>query len=226
MLGAGLIAGAIQLPALLPGRAHDGGTLVAPASVPSVIPSAPLTPIERKRLLDAYFAAGYDYDDALELAQIWKSAEDDVAKVKAEAGRRLLAGETLPIPPGARESAMPEADPAEMAAMAAMEKFFAAGYVYEDAQELARMWKLPGAYEAKVEAGRLLQDGEELPIAPKPENVAAAREALRAAAFFEAGYDYDDAVQLADMWKLADPFQAKIEAGKRLLAGDTLPIKP
>ena len=45
-------------------------------------------------------------------------------------------------------------------------------------------------------------------------------------AFFAAGYDYDDAVKLARLWKKSDPYQAKIEGGKRLLAGDTLPIKP
>ena len=33
-------------------------------------------------------------------------------------------------------------------------------------------------------------------------------------AFFEAGYDYDDAVKLAKMWKLADPYQAKVAGGK------------
>ena len=45
-------------------------------------------------------------------------------------------------------------------------------------------------------------------------------------AFFAAGYDYDDAVQLAKLWKKADAYQAKVEGGKRLLAGETLPIKP
>ena len=45
-------------------------------------------------------------------------------------------------------------------------------------------------------------------------------------AFFAAGYDYADAVKLAKLWHTVDPYHAKIEGGKRLLAGQTLPIKP
>jgi hypothetical protein len=33
-------------------------------------------------------------------------------------------------------------------------------------------------------------------------------------------------VTLAKLWKKSDPYQAKIEGGKKLLAGETLPIRP
>jgi hypothetical protein len=159
MVGAGLIAGALTVPGMLPAR-QDSVTMVAPAAPatsPSPSPSA-LSDAELAKGWAAYFDAGYDYDDAVELAKLWKSTAE-IGTVKAEAGLRLLAGETLPI-------------------------------------------------------------------RPKPANVAAAKEAQRVEAFFDAGYDYDDAVRLANLWKLADAYQAKVEGGKRLLAGDTLPIKP
>ena len=44
-------------------------------------------------------------------------------------------------------------------------------------------------------------------------------------AFFNAGYDIDDAVKLAKIWHVTT-YQAKVEGGKKLLAGQTLPIKP
>ena len=78
----------------------------------------------------------------------------------------------------------------------------------------------------KAEAGRRILAGESLPIRPKPENVVDAKEQARTEAFFAAGYDYDDAAELAKLWKLDEPYQAKVEGGKRLLAGDELPIRP
>ena len=48
----------------------------------------------------------------------------------------------------------------------------------------------------------------------------------RLRAYFAAGYDYDDAVKLARIWKLSDPGDAKVKGGKLLLAGKKLPIKP
>jgi hypothetical protein len=52
----------------------------------------------------------------------------DIGAVKAEAGRRLLAGETLPIEPGPEST--PSAEPEEYVNIDA---FFTAGYTYEDA---------------------------------------------------------------------------------------------
>lgn len=169
VLGAGLIAGAVNLPGLLPATPSDSGASWSPAGAPSptatAVPSPTSTRVsedEQQKQWDAYFSAGYGYDEALQLAKIW-NLKGDVGSVKAEAGRRLLAGETLPIQPGPSN---PEPDPVE------------------------------------------------------------AQEAARVNAFFAAGYDYNDAVKLAKLWKTVDPYHAKIEGGKRLLAGETLPIKP
>jgi hypothetical protein len=173
VLGAGLIAGAINLPALLPAEPATTVTMVAPGAAPTtspspkLSPSAPaLSPAEQKlqRQWDAYFGAGYGYDDAVKLAEIWHS-KTDIGAVKAEAGRRLLAGQKLPIKPG------PET---------------------------------PASGSSGV----------------------GSTEAARVDAFFAAGYDYNDAVKLAKLWKQSDPYQAKVLGGKKLLAGDTLPIRP
>jgi hypothetical protein len=222
VLGVGLIAGAINLPGLLPARPYDTVAVgAAPASaVPAPALSASTSPSEEElqKRWDAYFAAGYDYEDALRLAKIWNS-KDEVGAVKAEAGRRLLAGETLPVKP----------DPANVAdakETARVDAFFAAGYGYDDAVELAKLWKKSDAYAAKVEAGKRLLAGDTLPIKPSGEDAVPVTEAVQVEAFHRAGYDYADAVKLADLWKMADAYEAKVEAGKKLLAGDRLPIRP
>ena len=165
VLGVSLIAGAISLPGLLPGQhkqeSVNAGAATMPNMAPSAAPSTPSTELEKQ--YDAFFAAGYDYEDAVKLAAIWRS-RDDIGVIKAEAGRRLLAGEKLPIKP--------------------------------------------------------------TPDDPAPDEEIDPKEQKQLDAYFAAGYNYDDAVKLAGLWKLADPYAAKVEGGKRLLAGDSLPLKP
>jgi hypothetical protein len=219
-LGAGLIAGAIQLPSVLASPSGGPG-IAAPASpIPSVAPSYSQAELEKGWA--AYFAAGYGYGDAVRLAALWHT-DKNIGLVKAEAGRRLLAGETLPIRPHPDPSvpATPDPDPAA----AALRAFFDAGYVYDDAVELARLWNLSDPSDAKLAAGRKLEAGEQLPIRPKPANVAAAKESVAVNKFFAAGYDYDDAVELAGLWNLKDAYSAKVAGGEKLLAGQTLPIR-
>jgi hypothetical protein len=222
VLGVSLIAGAaITVPGLLPGQQKQQSVSVGAATMPNMAPSAPPSDAELQRQYDAYFNAGYDYDDAVVLAKLWKSTEEPGA-IKAEAGRRLLAGETLPIKPTPDDQTPDEEiSPTDQKRLDA---YFAAGFNYDDAVKLAKLWKLADPYAAKVEGGKRLLADKKLPV--KPSAVAEAKEAARVNAFFNAGYDYDDAVKLAKLWKKSDPYQAKIEAGKRLLAGDTLPIKP
>lgn len=214
LLSAGLIAGVYTVPGLVAPK--DDFTMVAPAAPPSATP-----PSEQQMQIwfDAYFGAGYDYTDAEALARLWKV---DPAQAKVEAGRKLAAGETLPIvatPEDNDDADDPVKDRQRQA-------FFDEGYDYDDALELARIWKLDGAGAAKAEAGKRLLEGKKLPIRPDPENVEQALEGKRANKFWEAGYDFEDAEKLAEIWKLDDTWDAKVEAGKRLLAGDELPIRP
>jgi hypothetical protein len=221
VLGAGLIAGAIQLPSVLAGIAGPAG---APAtSVPSVAASYSQADLDKDWA--AYFAAGYGYDDAVRLAALWHT-DKNIGLVKAEAGRRLLAGETLPISPHPNPSVPATPDPAASADAAALRAFFDAGYVWDDAVQLATLWKLPDPSDAKVVAGTKLEAGQKLPIEPQPANVAAAKESAAVDKFYAAGYNYADAVKLATLWKLNDAYAAKVAGGEKLLAGQTLPIKP
>jgi len=228
VLGAGLIAGAMQLPSVLAGL-PGGARMAVPAgapgsSVPSVAASYSQADLEKDWA--AYFAAGYGYDDAVRLAALWHTNQN-IGLVKAEAGRRLLAGETLPVPPQhPTPNVYSQPDAAASADAAALQAFFDAGYVWDDAVQLAALWKMSDPSQAKVAAGQKLEAGQKLPIAPKPENVAAAKVAAAVAKFFAAGYTYDDAVQLAALWHLKDAYAAKVAAGEKLLAGQTLPIKP
>ncbi|GLX99815.1 MULTISPECIES: hypothetical protein [Actinoplanes] len=235
-LSIGLIAGVANLPALFPGNTTPGVSQGIPAAgegAPAVTPSAgvstPPTEEETERYLAAYFKAGYDYDAAVELAELWNS-KDEIGTVKAEAGRRLLAGENLPVNPATPggETEEPSADPVDPELDKKYEAFFSAGYTYDSAVALAELWKLDDASDAKIMAGEKLLAGEKLPasVKPDPEAKKEYEESQDAVAFWDAGYDADDAEKLAELWKLDDTYEAKVMAGKKLRAGETLPIQP
>jgi hypothetical protein len=224
VLGAGLIAGVLNLPTFLPADPANTGSATLPAAAPaSAVPSASLGDAELQKYYDAFFNAGYGYDDAVKLAGIWKLGNAQPGDVKAEAGRRLLLGETLPIQPGPRQ---PDAEPTTNAlADKQYAAFFGAGYTWDEAEKLAKIWKIADPSDAKLEAGKRLLAGQELPVKPKPANVREALEQKRVDTFFARGYDIYDAAKLGNLWKISTG-AAKAEAGKRLLAGQTLPFEP
>ncbi|MFC7528359.1 hypothetical protein [Actinoplanes sp. GCM10030250] len=225
-LSAGLIAGVTNLPALLPsGPAVTVPVAVLPAAAaPS---AAPPTKAELEERWAAYFGAGYNYTSAVELAKLWQMDADQIGLVKAEGGRRLLAGETLPIQPlPEAEVTDPTESPEDKEKTKQFDAFFYAGYGWDDAEKLAKLWKVDDPSDAKWMAGKKILAGEELPIKPDPKAVKEAKRAQQASAFWEAGYDSEDAAKLAKLWKLDDTFDAKVLAGKKLLAGEELPIKP
>jgi hypothetical protein len=249
VLGAGLVASGIALPGRLGHSSGDQTVIATPlAGGGSASPSAsPSTTYTQSEELAEYFAAGYDYNDAVQLATLWN--DTDIVTVKADAGLKLLEGETLPIPP----SESPGAG-AETKADVARNAFFAAGYTYDDAVTLGNMWKDTNTYQVKAEAGQKLLDGQTLPIPPSgpPETsgttvvgsskVSAKKERLAKlvksyaatddsmspalTAYFAAGYDYPNAVALGQLWNETDITQIKTEAGQKLLDGETLPVKP
>jgi hypothetical protein len=231
VLAAVAVAGVVTLPNLLTGNARNTSTVSFPAgavpssAAPSTIPSMSAT--DMNRYLTAYFDAGYDYDDAVQLATLWH-VKADIGDVKAEAGRRLLAGETLPFPatPNSPDPTPDPNDPAIKAEQAQLAAFFDNGYTWTEAVKLAKIWHLADPSDAKVKAGKKLLAGETLPVKPKPADVAAAKQQKQVDTFFSRGYTVDDAVKLAKLWHLKDAWSAKVEGGKRLLAGQTLPIQP
>lgn len=83
-------------------------------------------------------------------------------------------------------------------------------------------------------AGALAVGGSAFADSPTTGTSATARQAFdtmvsqeaAAKTFADAGYSHYDGVALARQWKIADPFDAEATAGKKLAAGQTLPIKP
>lgn len=226
VLGAGIATASLTVPGEL-GHNQAPRFGMAPAVGPSPtgsvsLPSLP--PSEQQQDLSAYFAAGYGYEDAVKLAKLWHAAPGDIAAVKAEAGRRLLAGQKLPVAAHPNPTGTGTASPATEADLDA---FFAAGYGYDDAVQLAHLWHSSDTYQVKIDAGRRLLAGEKLPVSPHPSSVGDTT-ATRADVdeFFAAGYTYDDAVRLSHLWNRSDVYQVKALAGHMLRAGDTLPIKP
>lgn len=108
VLGAGLVAGLVQMHSFIQGGVERPPATTAPVAAPppsspaaSSPPPAPVTSSahvdpDLKRT-DAYFEAGYGWDEAVRLARLWRLK--DPADAKIEAGRRLLAGEQLPLRP-------------------------------------------------------------------------------------------------------------------------------
>jgi hypothetical protein len=219
VVGAGLLAVGTNLPAsLLPGATLPGPVVTVTttgSTTPPVVPTS-LSEAERDRDLDAYDRAGYGYDDAVQLAAIWHT-DVNLGYVKAEAGSQLLAGRTLPIGP--------HPDPSDSASPAtgSDDAFFGAGYTFDDAVRLAELWKLPDPGDAKVKAAGKLEAGRPLPFPPRAANLRAVRDEAARQKFWGEGYDAKDAERLAALWHVSTG-EAKVEAGRRLLAGKTLPI--
>ena len=61
------------------------------------MPSSATPLSSQDKALAEYFAAGYNYNDALTLGTLWH--ETDIVQIKADAGQKLLDGQTLPIAP-------------------------------------------------------------------------------------------------------------------------------
>jgi hypothetical protein len=178
VLGAGLFAAGTHLPAsLLPGAtvpqpvvavpspSASPSSRPVPSTAPSIRPLSVPTTVRGTQLtleLDAYDHAGYGYGDAVQLAAMWKT-QADILYVKAEAGRLLLVGKRLPIPPHPDPAG---SDTPDVRAMAAIDAFADAGYDYDDATRLAQLWNLADPSDAKVKGGEKLLAGDHLPIRP------------------------------------------------------------
>lgn len=235
-LSAGLIVGVTQLPAILPAgpavtsnapALQAAAPAATPSAAPTIDPSATLTEEQIAQGFDAYFAGGFGYDNSVELAELWNLGRDNFAQAKAIGGLKLLNGETLPVTPIPNTDGPAGEDPDDPETAKSLEAFFAGGYGWDDAERLAELWNLADPVEAKAKAGKKLLAGEELPI-PEPSKggSSADRAAGAVRLFFAAGYDYDDAVKLAKLWKLESAYDAKVAGGERLLDGEKLPIEP
>lgn len=178
--------------------------------------SKKLSRIPEEQAMLAWFDAGYLAEDAEELAEIWDMDDEALHDVKVLAGRKLVAGRDLPVDP----SGTPATEE-EIAQREQLDAFLDAGYDGDDAEVLARYWNVD-ALEAKYLTGAKLLAEVEVPIGPE-ETPWSVDEDVARQAFFNNGFGYDDAVVLADVWSV-DPWDAKANAGHKLLDGLPLPF--
>jgi len=187
--------------------------LAAPSAAASTSASS------EEKALDAFFSHGNDYDDALRLAKLWHApvVGGDLSQVKVAAGLNLLAGRPI------------DARPQGLASQATLDAAFAqAGYDHDDAVLLARLWGQGlSPADAEARAGQKLLNHVALPIR---HGQTAATVSVDAAteAFFDNGYDGDDATRLAAVWHTGsangDLSEVKAAAGRKILAGIPLPV--
>jgi hypothetical protein len=204
------VGSAFVLPAIANAQSATAPTATAGVSAAAV--STPGT-VPDETALQAYFDAGYTFDDAVDIAQRW-STDQDVFQLKVELGGFLAAGTPLSASPVADPTADDELTPEQL-----IEAFFGWGYTTEDAQVLAERWGVDLS-QAKVKAGSELKTVGALPFV---DVVPVYPDQAAYAAFFATGYDYDDAVLLAQHWGLATPADAKAKAGELLRSGQQLP---
>ncbi|MEM7340037.1 MAG: hypothetical protein AAF467_15385 [Actinomycetota bacterium] len=189
---------------------NDDGAPIGAASTPGErqVPATEELPFEEieQRALDAFFGAGYDVAHAETLAEYWgwPSAYD----AKVTKGKVLLGLIDFP----------PAADDAEFGTVQdrAFDAYFNAGYDYDHAVVLAEYWGFDDPADAKLIKGKFLLGLIDFPEPADNVDMATIEEQAYDA-YFEAGYDYDHAVDLAEFWGFEDPADAKFIKGKVLL---------
>lgn len=102
----------------------------------------------------AYWEAGYSYDQLVQLSEEWRV---DVAEAKARAGTLIGEGSSATLDDLVGAPAGPDTDAAPAGST---DRFWQAGYTYDDAVALATEWQLDDPYDAKVRAAGLIDDGK------------------------------------------------------------------
>jgi hypothetical protein len=189
-----------------------GAKLLADAEVPIGAEETPWS-VDEDVARQAFFNNGFGYDDAVVLADVWSI---DAWDAKANAGHKLLDGLALPFGDDGDLVGAPAEEQA-------LDAYFAAGYGYEDAELLARMWNSEDdVYGTKVKAGHALLGQLDLGVEPG-DTAWTVDETAAVTAFVSHGFDRDVAEELADVWSL-DAWDAKVNAGHKLLDGLPLPL--
>jgi hypothetical protein len=158
---------------------------------------------------------------ALASASVGQSADAGNTAVTRQAAAKKLLLQKLAAQ---KQSAHPAAIPAAPATAADKDlaAYFRAGYGYDDAVLLSRLWISATPYDAKVSAGAKLLHHIVLPIKPGQTAWQVAKD-VALAAFSSNGYTYGDAVKLATLWHTGTSATAlgnvKVMAGRKLLAG-------
>jgi hypothetical protein len=105
------------------------------------------------------------------------------------------------------------------------EAFWGAEYTANDIDALTELWQVDST-GAKARAGQMILDGETVPVAPGTTQDATEESTMSPEAqdaYREAGYTWEDAEQLAELWQV-DVLEAKGRAGEMLLDGEKPPL--
>lgn len=185
---------------------------------PTVVPAGD-DHLSEDAALEVYIASGYTWDDAMVLSESW--GVGDVFRTKVKAGDLLAAGVPLTESPFADPAAADGLTPDDL-----VDVFLAFGYTAADAAVLAQAWGVDVG-EAKVRAGSELKTVGVLPFVDlAPTGYVGDGNDPRFDAFFAAGYEWDDAVLLAEFWGSETPVDAKLKVGDLLIAGSPIPAEP
>jgi hypothetical protein len=106
---------------------------------------------------------------------------------------------------------------------AELKAYFGAGYDYNDAVVLARYWNDGSPYQAKLDTGATLIKSAGKFDFHHGDTAWTAAEDIALGAYFNNGYDYTEAQRLAKVWGQTDITTVKVTAGRKILAGITLP---
>jgi hypothetical protein len=105
--------------------------------------------------------------------------------------------------------------------------FARAGYGIADADVLADLWRTGDPVLAKAIAGQTLLDGRSLSIKPGGQSTSTPHDYTKQLylRFLNSGFDYTDAVNLAQIWKSNDAGAAKAVAGQMIIDGRLNEVK-
>jgi hypothetical protein len=220
-----VVGSAFVLPAIANAQPTETANVQPTAPVPAALvrtdaakPATAPAPTADDTFVQAYLDAGYSFDDAVALSQLWGTGKD-FYQAKVKAGTVLKHGNPLETAPLADPHAADGYTDAQLTDL-----FLGSGYSLKDAKVLADKWGVEVG-KAKALAGRELKVVGVLPFVD-PSEFASSGEEAAFGAFFDAGFDYDDAVALAKSWGLGQPADAKVKAGNLLRAGKPLPAVP
>ena len=111
----------------------------------------------RAQKLKAFFAAGYDYDDAVMLARYWANGTTPF-RAKVRTGGLIINPGKFGVPFG------PKATPWTVSSEVAFGAYFNHGYDATEAALLAKQWHMTNLSNVKTRAGRKLLAGIQLPL--------------------------------------------------------------
>ncbi len=98
-----------------------------------------------------------------------------------------------------------------------LDRFFSSGYTYCDAKLIGDLWGI-GVDQAKAQIGMKIRTGIGGNI---PRVLRLSRQDGNSCAWEDTGLAYDDAVQLADLWGLDDPYKAKLKVARYYTRGES-----